>query len=216
MPGKARALAAAGILLLTAAAGLCAFNLISSKRAEVSSRQVLMELKPEEKPRESQMPEGPESEAEPEPEPLPDYILDPNMEMPWETIDGQDYIAVLKIPALELELPVIRQWSYAGLKIAPCRYTGSAYLGNMVIAAHNYASHFGKLDELRQGDAVQLTDMDGNVFSYEVVELEVLSPYAIEEMTSGDWDLTLFTCTLGGSTRVTVRCAASGGENAGI
>ena len=48
--------------------------------------------------------------------------------------------------------------------------------------------------------------MDGNVFRYEVVELETLMPTAIEEMTSGDWDLTLFTCTIGGGSRVTVRC----------
>ena len=50
--------------------------------------------------------------------------------------------------------------------------------------------------------------MDGNVFSYEVMALETLAPTAVEEMTEGDWDLTLFTCTVGGTTRLAVRCEA--------
>jgi len=39
-----------------------------------------------------------------------------------------------------------------------------------------------------------------------VAAREVLLPTAVEEMTAGEWDLTLFTCTLGGRSRVTVRC----------
>ena len=76
----------------------------------------------------------------------------------------------------------------------------------MVVAAHNYYSHFGYLKNLSQGDEVIFTDMTGNVFRYGVIEIETLSPFAVDEMTSGDWDLTLFTCTVGGATRVTVRC----------
>ena len=41
---------------------------------------------------------------------------------------------------------------------------------------------------------------------YRVVVLDILSPDAIEEMTAGDFDLTLFTCTYGGQSRVTVYC----------
>ena len=39
-----------------------------------------------------------------------------------------------------------------------------------------------------------------------MTELELLWPEQTEEMLSGEWDLTLFTCTLGGRQRVTVRC----------
>lgn len=62
----------------------------------------------------------------------------------------------------------------------------------MVIAGHNYSSHFGSLKNRVQGDAVTFTDMDGNVFCYQVAEIETLPPYATQEMTSGEWDLTLF------------------------
>ena len=127
--------------------------------------------------------------------------------MPTETVDGNAYIGVLELPSLELKLPVLSEWSYSGLKLAPCRYAGSAYLNNMVIAAHNYSTHFGYLGNLAQGDEVVFTDVDGNVFRYQVLEVETLSPFAVEEMTDGDWDLTLFTCTISGRSRVTVRCA---------
>ena len=136
---------------------------------------------------------------------IPDYVLSPNMEMPVETINGIDFIGVLRIPALELELPIISEWNYPNLKSAPCRYSGSAYLNNMIICAHNYSSHFGRLKSLREGDVVQFTDMDDNVYTYQVVGLETLNPTDVEGMESGDWDLTLFTCTVGGQSRVTVR-----------
>ena len=106
---------------------------------------------------------------------------------------------------------MLSTWDYALLNIAPCRYTGSVYLNSMVVAAHNYSTHFGRLKELSPGDSIAFTDSDGNVFSYSVIEIETLSPYAIDDMTTGDWDLTLFTCTVGGAQRVTVRCARISG-----
>lgn len=123
-----------------------------------------------------------------------------------ETFEGQDYIGILEIPPVGLELPVLSEWSYPRPKLAPCRYAGSAYQDNMVIAAHNYQSHFADIRNLSTGEEVIFTDMDGNVFQYEVVVYEVLLPTDVEEMTSGHWDLTLFTCTVGGASRVTLRC----------
>lgn len=137
---------------------------------------------------------------------IPDYVLNPNMEMPTVEAEGDKYIGTLYFPSLKLELPVMSSWSYPDLKKAPCLYSGSIYTGNAVIAGHNYASHFGQLTKLNPGDAVYFTDVDGNVFTYEVVLLEVLEPTAIEEMTAGDCDLSLFTCTLSGQSRFTVRC----------
>lgn len=195
-----------GLLLLAAALFLTGYNLWSDARASISANMVLEQLNPD-----IQKNAGMSLTALPSGESLeeayfPDYILNPEMDMPEEEVDGQKYIGVLKIPVLSLELPIISEWSYPRLRIAPCRYAGSAYLNNMVIAAHDYYSHFGRLKSMSQGDEVIFTDMDGNVFRYEVAELETLSSTAVEEMTSGDWDLTLFTCTVGGQSRVTVRC----------
>ena len=43
-----------------------------------------------------------------------------------------------------------------------------------------------------------------------VSNLERLGAYDTEEMEAGEWDFTMFTCTIGGSNRVTVRCEATG------
>lgn len=76
----------------------------------------------------------------------------------------------------------------------------------MVIAAHNYARHFGNINRLKVGDEVSYVDSDGQEYHYEVSDSEILGAYDIEKMEEGDWDLTLFTCTYGGASRVTVRC----------
>ena len=104
------------------------------------------------------------------------------------------------------KLPVISQWSYEALRISPCRYDGSAYTGDLIIAAHNYISHFADLSRLQPGERVTFTDVEGNVFAYDVTEVTTVTPDAVEELKSGDWDLTLFTCTFGNSYRVVVRC----------
>lgn len=128
------------------------------------------------------------------------------MEMPVKTIDGVEYIGVLRIPALELELPIISRWSDSAMKIAPCRYSGSAYQNNLILCGHNYTTHFGKLDLLQTGDTVCFEDAEGNEFSYQVSATDVLPGTAVEEMQAGEWDLTLFTCTWSGTSRLCIRC----------
>lgn len=139
-----------------------------------------------------------------EEEPL--FVSHPNVEMPTQEIDGNSYIGVLEIPKFELSLPVMSEWSYPKFKKAPCRYVGSAYTGNLIIAAHNYDRHFGKIKTLELGDLVRFTDVEGNVFNYAVSGFETLGKKDVEQMEAGEWDLTLFTCTPGGAKRVTVRC----------
>ena len=125
------------------------------------------------------------------------------------TVPAGDYdsIGILSIPVLELELPVLTEWSYEKLKNAPCLYFGSYYQPNFVIAAHNYPAHFGGLSRLRAGDLVMFTDVTGTVYCYEVVLLETLTATATEDMLNSGFDLSLYTCTPGGSNRVTVRCS---------
>ena len=206
MRNKGTGMILLGLLLIAAALFLTAYNLYDEQRAEQSALQVIDRLEdylPSEAPTEAST--EPIVEQAPMPNDAPDYVLCPDMEMPVETINGIDYIGVLQIPLLELELPIASEWNYPNLKTAPCRYSGSAYLNNMIICAHNYSSHFGKLKSLSEGDAATFTDMAGNVFIYKMVERETLNPTDIEEMEDGDWDLTLFTCTVGGKTRVTIR-----------
>ena len=104
---------------------------------------------------------------------------------------------------------MIDECTDANMKTAPCRYYGSAYMNNLVIAAHNYTNHFGRLGSVAVGDPVEFTDVDGNRFRYTVTDLEQLLPGQTVDMVgySEDWDLTLFTCTISGRQRLTVRCS---------
>ena len=135
-----------------------------------------------------------------------DLLTEEEKKMTEVMIRGIPYIGYLSIPKLELDLPIISTWNYSQLKVAPCRYVGTVLGEDLVLMAHNYKSHFGKISQLETGDAVTFTDMDGNIISYEVVGEDILEPTAVEEMTAGIYDLTLFTCTYGGQYRVTVYC----------
>ena len=74
-----------------------------------------------------------------------------------------------------------------------------------VMRAYGESAH-RRLAELAEGDSVVFTDMDGIATVYQVVAQDVLSATAVEEMTAGVFDLTLFTCTYGGKSRMTVYC----------
>lgn len=181
-----------GLLLFAAALFLTLQNVQEAKRAGDASAMAVSDLKAQE--------EGASSEN------VPEYVLNPEMEMPVKESGDQEYIGTLDIPDLELSLPVISEWNYPRLKIAPCRYKGSAYQDNLIISAHNYPQHFGNLKDLETGAEIRFTDVEGNCFSYQVAEIEELQVTDVKKMESGEWDLTLFTCTTGGKARVTVRC----------
>lgn len=198
----------AGLILVTAAVLLLVYNLWDGHRARESEEAILAEYLQENK-KASESPDASDKEDE---QNIPDYLLNPDMDMPEYTLKSLGDVAcigILEIPALDLELPVISSWSYSSLRLSPCRYSGSAYKGNLVIAAHNYQSHFGGLRTLPEGSEVFFTDAVGNRFSYYVEVTEALTPWSVDDMTSGEWPLTLFTCTLDSQNRVTVRCEYS-------
>ena len=161
--------------------------------------------------------ESPEPTETPEPTPSPEptstptpaptgklYERVPGIEMPGEKVNGHEYIGTLSIPSLGLKVPVQRNWSYENLSVSPCRYSGSAYAGNLAIIAHTY--HFGKLSSLALDATVTFTDMENNVFRYVVREKNTISPNDANEIAHSGYDLTLVTCTISGTKRVAVYC----------
>lgn len=126
--------------------------------------------------------------------------------MPAVEIDGNLYIGYLSIPALNIELPVIDTWdgNYDLLNIAPCRHFGSVYTDDMVIAGHNYTSHFAYLSDLSKGHTIIFTDMNGKSVTYSIEDFKVVEPEDIESVKNSGYDLVLYTCTYSGSTRFTV------------
>lgn len=130
--------------------------------------------------------------------------IDPSMTA--VEIDGHVYIGVLTVPDLGMELPIQENWDEKKLTVSPCRYNGSYKTDDLVIAGHNYKSHFNPLKNVKIDTEVLFTDMDGQIHQYKVAERQIVQPTDIDEMIYGDWDLTLFTCTYGGQTRLAIRC----------
>ena len=175
-----------GAVLILAALLLLLYNRSEDRRAGQEAESLLEDVR-------SAM----AANADPEPQ-----------EEPAEEIT-YDYAGVIAIPNLSLELPVIDQWNYARLKVAPCRQSGAAADGDLVIAAHNYKSHFGYLDRLEPGASVIFTDMEGTVYRYAVEEIRQLEPEDVEDVSSvfsSEYPLVLYTCTPGGKARVAVFC----------
>lgn len=193
---KCRIIIISGILLVVAGGVLAAYNIWDDYRASSSATAILNEFN---KQRDEVYDASGEGYS-------PDYVKNPNMPMPTIEVDGYRYIGTVVIPPLELELPVTEEWDYDRMKIAPCRYSGSVYLDNMVICAHNYSSQFRDIDDLQENDDVIFIDAAGNEFHYKVSEVETLNDTAVEDMVFSDWDFTMFTCNYMGDMRVTVRC----------
>lgn len=187
---RAVCLLACGVICLIAALGLAGYNVYDEYRAESSAEENVTQLKMV------------IQDKNPEEHPL---LPEPQVMMTALKLDGRNYVGVLEIPVLELSLPIQDEWSDQLLKYSPCRYEGTIYDG-MIIAGHNYKSHFAKLKQLVPGDKIRFTDLDGNIWNYAVSGTEVIAGYDVERMKSGDWDLTLFTCTYGGENRYTIRC----------
>ena len=195
-----------GIGLVLGAVYLSMFNQQEDASAQKSSESVMPVLI--QQIQENTKETLPASETMPELEvykPM-NLLTEEEKKMTEVVIDGIPYIGYLSIPKLGLDLPIISTWNYQRLNVAPCRYVGTVRGENLVLMAHNYTSHFGKISQLEAGDTITFTDMDGEITCYEVVGEDVLDSTAVEEMTAGVFDLTLFTCTYGGKYRLTVYC----------
>lgn len=129
--------------------------------------------------------------------------------------DGTSYYteAILKIPSLGIEYPVLSKCSEELLKISLNKLHGPNpnEVGNYVIAGHNYrgGKMFGKLPNINIDDTVELT----NLSSGKTVTYKVYSKYIVEEddvactsqLTNGKREVTLITCTSNGKARHVIK-----------
>lgn len=173
-----------GILLILAALAIWNYNEWDADRADYTAQTLLTEVTAQQTRTKPQTAETADSESE----------------------KSDRFLGTLSLPTLNLELPVYATYDDSLMKDTVCRYAGGVDTENLVIAGHNYKRHFGKLTNLRIGDEVALTTMDGTTYRYQVEQVETLDSTAIDEMTAGDYPLTLFTCDYSGQARIAVHC----------
>lgn len=120
--------------------------------------------------------------------------------------------AVLNIPRLGINYPVISEWSEELLKISLNKYWGPKpnEVGNYCIVGHNYKSGkmFGNLPAITNGDIIELTDMTGRTIKYSVYDRYQVTPTdtaCTSQLTGGKKELTLITCKEYGQERLVVK-----------
>ena len=181
---------------------LCISNMLESMKAGERSENILSSLK-------SQISSENESPSEAVTTNTEDLFYEYETQASKEiVIDNTGYSCYITIPAIDIELPVMSGWDYQKLKNSPSVYSGSIGTRDLIIAAHNYNTHFGKIYTLSDGDEIIITDVSGEKYHYYVQDVEVVNGDDADGMVIGageQWDLTLFTCNLSGSKRVTVR-----------
>ena len=138
--------------------------------------------------------------------PYDQAAVEKSNEMTVYVKNGWSYIGYLNIPSLSLELPVLSEISDYNLGMAPCRHFGSTKSDDLVLAAHNYPFHFGRIRELAPGDPVSFVDMDGVLSEYTVVTVNIIDPQDVDAVKDPSLDLVLYTCTYGGQNRIMVGC----------
>ena len=197
---RSQLLITAGIALLLLAGGLKAYDLIQDYRAGRNA-QLLLEQVQESIAKDvgggtgkPAAPDGSDKQAE----------MLSQMNLPYGVL------GILKIPKLELELPVLSECTDGLLNVSVCRYMGEAEdrPERLIVAGHSYKSHFGNLPKLAAGDEVCFTSLTGIEYKYSVTGTEVIAGDGHSALEAGEWDITLFTCNFDGSKRVCVRLQA--------
>ena len=135
-----------------------------------------------------------------------EYKIQLSEKQPVAKIDGFSYLGFLSIPVLNLNLPVLFSRDQESLEIGPCRHFGSCRSGDLVLAGHNYNSHFGRIHTLKAGDLIVFTDIFGVSSRFKVEQLELVAATAVDQIKNSGWDLTLYTCSYGGQQRLVVSC----------
>ena len=137
------------------------------------------------------------------------------MAMTYTASNGLNYTteAILNIPSLGIKYPVLSETSEELLEISINKYWGPGpnEVGNYCIVGHNYRNEkmFGKLNEIKNGDIVELTDMTGKTVKYKVYNQFIVVPTdtsCTSQLTNGRRELTLITCTNYGKERRVVKC----------
>ena len=193
-----------GVLALCCSAALLLHNQQEDRQAGAASARVLPQMEQIIRENQAETTAATHPTTPSAPTEAPEQVV--TLDMPREEIDGELYVGFLSMPTIDRELPILASLQMPALQIAPCRYAGSTHTDDLVIGAHNYHWHFGPISQLLPGDPVFFTDIQGLTTAYEVTGTETLMPTDLDKLLHSPADLTLFTCTYGGASRVTVRC----------
>ena len=129
---------------------------------------------------------------------------------------GYTVCAMLRIPAIELETYVLKNYSKQALTVSVVKYWGANpnEIGNFCVAGHNfiYDHMFKNLKKLKVGDTIYIIDNQHGEVAYEVYDIFQVTPKEVDclyQATEGKRETTLITCTNDSQQRVIVKARES-------
>ena len=136
-----------------------------------------------------------------------------NQEQPIELqMQGHKVIGIIKIPAIDLEYPIIDKTTKETMRISISKFSGGEIneIGNVALAGHNNYSGtmFGKNKNLKIKDKIYLTDLTRRTIEYEIYNIFVTDPNDTSILGTEDKtkrELTLITCKNGRSERLIIK-----------
>lgn len=122
-------------------------------------------------------------------------------------------IGMIEIRSIDIKYPIMEGDGKAQLSHSVGHLSDTAGIGeqgNCVLAGHRgsrYGPIFKHLDQVKPGDEVQVTDLEGGVHYYWISESFVTTPddVLVKRQDRGE-ELTLVTCEYQGTMRLIVRC----------
>lgn len=110
-------------------------------------------------------------------------------------------LGIITIKKIDVNLPITEGFELETLKYSIGHMIDSADLGesgNCVLAGHRsytFGLFFNRLDELKEGDDIQITLPNKKVLNYEVYDKLIVSPNDISILNDSEYyELTLITC----------------------
>ena len=120
-------------------------------------------------------------------------------------------IAMIRIPKLNLDYPVISETNEEYLKIAPTKLWGAEpnQVGNLCIISHNFENGrlFSNIDTLQNGDIVKIQSEEEKSYSvYKKYTVDSTDLSCTSQATNGKTEITLITCTNRSDKRLVIKC----------
>lgn len=128
---------------------------------------------------------------------------------------GYKVVGIIEIPSINIKYPILNKTNDNSMEYSITKFSGGEVneIGNFVVAGHNYlnGTMFGKVDQLKIGDEIKLTDLYNNTLTYEIFDIYSTDPNdtsILESSKEGTKEVTLITCTKGQINRLITKARA--------
>lgn len=128
---------------------------------------------------------------------------------------GYKVVGIIEIPSINIKYPILNKTNDNSMEYSITKFSGGEVneIGNFVVAGHNYlnGTMFGKVDQLKIGDEIKLTNLYNNTLTYEIFDIYSTDPNdtsIIESSKEGTKEVTLITCTKGQINRLITKARA--------